>query len=98
MPLVSRYRQLDLPLDLEGLNSEFARWLAVKANARVHGTTGEVPDDRLALERKSLQALPPSLLTGEPRSSTPQRQPIPKFPVEQLQHPLSVYQDLLEPA
>ena len=98
VPLVSRYQQLGLALDLEGLNLEFARWLALKANARIHGTTGDVPEDRLVLERKSLQALPPSLLTGEPRSSTPQRTPTTTFPVEQLQHPLSVYQDLLEPA
>jgi len=98
VPLISRYQQLSLPLDLEGLNLEFARWLAVTANARKHGTTGEVPSARLIEERLSLQPLPPSLLTGEPRSTPPGRSLRTEFPMEQLQHPLSVYQDLLEPA
>ena len=98
VPLVSRYQQLGLPLDVETLNLEFARWLAVKANTRKHGTTGEVPSERLAQERLALQALPPSLLTGEPRSVEPDRSLKISFPVEPLQHPLSVYEDLLEPA
>jgi len=98
VPLVSRYQQLGLPLDVETLNLEFARWLAVKANTRKHGTTGEVPSERLAQERVALQALPPSLLTGEPRSVEPDRSLKISFPVEPLQHPLSVYEDLLEPA
>lgn len=32
VPLVSRYRQLDQALDLEALNLEFARWLAITGN------------------------------------------------------------------
>ena len=96
VPLVSRYQQLGLPLDLEILNLEFARWLAVTANARQHGTTGEVPAERLDKERGALQALPPSLLTGEPRVVAVGRTPGQVFPIEQLQHPLSIYQDLLE--
>lgn len=98
VPLVSRYQQLSQPLDIETLNLEFARWLAVKANAREHGTTGEVPAQRLEQEQAALQALPPSLLTGEPRSMDIGRTLKTSFPVEQLQHPLSIYEDLLEPA
>lgn len=98
VPLVSRYQQLDQPLDVEGLNLEFARWLAVKANARQHGTTGEVPSQRLQQEQVALQTLPPCLFTGEPRSIVPDRPLTTSFPIEQLQHPLSVYEDLLEPA
>jgi transposase len=62
VPLVSRYKQLGQVLTLEILNLEFARWLAVTANARVHGTTGEVPNVRLEQERRVLQALPASVV------------------------------------
>jgi len=96
VPLVSRYRQLDQPLDLVALNLEFARWLAITANARVHGTTGKVPHDRLEQERAALQALPPTRLASLPRPGQAERRLTKPFPVEILQHPLSVYEDLLE--
>ncbi|MCZ6618191.1 MAG: hypothetical protein O7E57_08660 [Gammaproteobacteria bacterium] len=50
MPLVSRYRQLGEILDLEAMNGEFARWLAVTANERIRGTTGEVSNELLIHE------------------------------------------------
>ena len=96
VPLVSRYRQLGQPLDVDGLNLEFARWLAVTANVRVHGTTGEVPGDRLVLEREALQSLPPTWLAGQPRANQTERPLTTQFPVETLQHPLSIYDALLE--
>jgi len=37
--------------DLEDLNLQVDRWLGETANSRVHGTTGEVPVERLAKER-----------------------------------------------
>ena len=96
VPLLSRYRQLKQPLVLDILNVEFARWLAVTANARVHGTTGEVPVERLERERSALQSLPPTRLAGQPRPGTTTRSLSTAFPVEPLQHPLSVYDALLE--
>ena len=96
VPLVSRYRQLAEPLDLAGLNLEFARWLAVTANARIHGTTGSVPEARLAEEQAALQTLPPTRLAGPPRPRVSQRPLTGSFPIETLQHPLSVYDALLE--
>jgi hypothetical protein len=78
------------------LNVEFTRWLAVTANARVHGTTGEVPEQRLEHERNALQPLPPTRLAGQPRPSQSTRSLNAPFPVEPLQHPLSVYGALLE--
>ena len=96
VPLISRYRQLGQPLDLETLNLEFARWLAVTANARFHGTTGEVPSARLDQERLALQPLPPTLLVGGPRARQDSRSFTKSFPTEPLQHPLSVYEALLE--
>lgn len=44
--------------DLDDLNTQCAKWLAETANARVHGTTGEVPADRLILEWEHLRPLP----------------------------------------
>jgi len=98
VPLVSRYQQLGQVLDLEALNLEFARWLALSANARVHGTTGEIPNERLERERTALQALPPRRSGGQPRAGHTQPSLITTYPVETLQHPLSVYDDLLEVA
>ena len=96
VPLVSRYRQLGETLDLEALNGEFARWLAITANARSHGTTGEVPEERLIHERTALQKLPLTRLAGQPRSDICDRSLTIQYSVESLQHPLSVYEDLLE--
>jgi hypothetical protein len=42
--------------DLDDLNAQALRWLSEIANPRVHGTTGEVPFERLAKE--DLQPLP----------------------------------------
>ena len=96
VPLISRYRQLEQPLDLAGLNLEFARWLAGTANTRVHGTTGEIPCGRLEQERAVLQPLPPTRLAGPVRPGQEERPPAGPFPIESLQHPLSVYDALLE--
>ena len=98
VPLVTRYQQNQETLDLEGLNGEFARWLALKANARSHGTTGEVPSDRLTREQPALQVLPPTRLSGPPRPAPSDRELVKSFPVEHLQHALSVYDAFLEEA
>jgi hypothetical protein len=97
--VVSRYQQLGEPLDLQLLNQELASWLEHTANAREHGTTGEIPVDQLLIERQSLQALPPRYADGRPRQSTPAHRRLrDHWPVEMLQHPLSTYEALLEPA
>ena len=97
MPFASRYRQLGTPLDLETLNGELSGWLAHKANARIHGTTGEVPAERLAAEQAALQRLPARRLGGAVSSPPADRTFHSAFPLESLQHPLSVYDALLEP-
>lgn len=96
VPLISRYKQSGEPLTLEILNLEFARWLALTANSRTHGTTKEIPEQRLAQEQ--LQALPPAYAGGQPRSGQLRHALVAQFPVETLQHPLSVYEQLLESA
>ena len=96
VPLVSRYEQLGQPLDVTTLNLEFAGWMAATANVRIHGTTGEVPAERLAQETAALQALPPAYLSGQPRSIQTHHSLTGAFPIEVLQHPLSTYDALLE--
>ena len=98
VPLITRYRQSGETLDLDGLNLEFARWLATVANARVHGTTNEVPEQRLAEERDALLPLPPSSINGAKRIALTSIEPTNGFEVEPLQHTLAVYDALLEQA
>lgn len=44
--------------DVEDLNSQLKIWLKEIANAKVHGTTGEIPQERLIEERNYLKPLP----------------------------------------
>ena len=44
--------------DLEDLNSQLEKWLEETANARVHGTTGDIPAQRLRKEKFHLRPLP----------------------------------------
>ena len=66
------------------------------ANARVHATTGEVPNVRLQLERTKLQPLPVTVHSSPP-IAVARRAAVP-VPYESLQHPLAVYDSLLEVA
>ena len=44
--------------DLEDLNTQVSMWLSEVANTRTHGTTGEVPGERLPEEQPYLNPLP----------------------------------------
>jgi len=98
IPLITRYRQSAEELDLNSLNLEFARWLALVANARVHGTTDEIPEKRLVEERKALLPLPPSNISGAMRVAATSLEPTKVFEDEPLQHTLAVYDAILEQA
>lgn len=98
VPLITRYRQSGQTLDLDSLNVEFARWLALTANARIHGTTNEVPEQRLLKERSALLPLPSNSLGTAHPVSLAQTEPKRAFQSEQLQHELAVYDALLEHA
>jgi transposase len=92
VPLAATLKSSGLQLDAVAANVHIGRWLSEVANTRIHATTKERPDRRLALERAALLPLPTSLAfpaAAAPRSSLP-------LPVESLQHPLSVYDALLE--
>lgn len=91
VPLAATLNQVGLVLDVEVANSKIGPWLIDIANARTHATTGEIPQHRLDKEVRYLLPLP--ALQGVPSALIQAIQPI---PVESLQHPLSVYQALLE--
>ena len=92
-PLAATLKSAGLTLDVATANAHIGRWCEDVAHQRIHGTTGEKPALRLAEERLVLQPLPmlttttphvPGLRTGR------------VLPHESLQHPLSVYEQLLQ--
>lgn len=89
VPLAASLKASGLTLTPELANRHVRRWLDEVANERVHGTTGEVPAVRLAEERAEM--LPAPVLKAPPRIATKVA-----VPVESLQHPLAVYDALLE--
>lgn len=89
VPLAATIEAGGLRLSVELLNVHVRRWLDEIANARVHGTTKAVPAIRLADERAVM--LPaPALKAPPPRPTRV------AMPVESLQHPLAVYDELIE--
>lgn len=95
VPLIARLKAAGLTLDVTTANAEVLRWLNEVANQRCHGTTGAIPAERLLLERLHLQPLPPPY-RGVPAQRIAVRQaPKVVIPAESLQHPLSVYDQLL---
>lgn len=76
-------------MDRELANAAVKRWLREVANARVHATTGEVPQERLEIERAKLSPLP------APYGGKSQRSVIvaPR-PIVGVQHPLAMYDRL----
>ena len=94
VPLAALLKGAGLGLDLDTANREVLRWLAEVANERIHATTGERPSVRLALERPHLLAL--RLPTTPARPPGPPTPGTFALPVESLQHPLAVYDALLE--
>jgi len=89
VPLAASVRAAGLQFDAPIANAHVRRWLDEVANARVHATTKVVPAMRLAEERAVM--LPAPALRCAPRLA--QRV---AMPVESLQHPLAVYDELLE--
>ena len=98
VPLVTRYKQSNQLIDLETLNLEFSRWLSLTANTRVHGTTDEIPEQRLTIERQSLLPLPSYSYGGTKHTGVSSLTPVSEFESESLQHTLAVYDSILESA
>jgi hypothetical protein len=91
VPLAASLKQAGLKLDVAVANAHVGRWLTEVANVRVHGTTNERPVDRLLVEREHLMPVPP-----QPVSALAARRGELPVPIESLQHPLSLYDELLE--
>jgi transposase len=94
VPLAATLKQAGLKLDVRAANAHIGPWLEGVANVRQHATTGQMPSVRLVIEREHLAALPRTMSTPAPIMPRPSR----PMPVESLQHPLSVYEQLLEVA
>ena len=94
VPLAATLKQAGLKLDLTAANAHIGPWLQEVANARVHATTRELPNVRMELERTKLQPLPVTL-EATPAIAVARHAHVP-VPFESLQHPLAVYQALLE--
>jgi transposase len=90
-PLASQLKGSGLRVDVETANREVSRWLAEVANVRVHAGLQQRPVDRGQVERSAL--LPLRMAAPVTVCTAPSA-----LPVESLQHPLSVYADLLEVA
>ena len=96
-PLAATLKSAGLMLDATTANAYVGRWIEEVAHRRIHGTTGEKPAVRLDLERLALLPLPSSLnvlRTTEPMSWRLRADAA--LPIESLQHPLAVYEQLLE--
>ena len=93
MPLASQLKQSGLMLDAVTANVEVSKWLRDVANQRVHPVTGLAPAILLEQrERACLRDMPgyavprlPARAVARPRVD----------PAMSIQHPLSVYQQLL---
>lgn len=93
VPLKARLHAAGLQLDVETANAEVLKWLRDVANVRTHQTTKARPADRLEQERPLLLPLPHPRAEVVPASPAA---PGGKYPVEPIQRPLSVYEQLLE--
>lgn len=93
-PLAATLKSAGLTLDVETANAHIGGWLDEVAHQRIHGTTGEQPAKRLHEERLALLPLPQQARISMPTPVCHSR----PLPHESLQHPLSVYDLLLEAA
>jgi hypothetical protein len=92
IPLASQLRPEGLKVDRDTANARVGTWLREIANARLHGTTGEVPLVRLELERERLQPMPTPWPGVIQRARTK-----PATPILGYQHSLRVYEELIAP-
>ncbi|WP_308389015.1 IS21 family transposase [Acidithiobacillus sp. AMEEHan] len=92
-PLLATLRSAGLVLDVDTANAHVGPWLENVAHLRVHGTTGVQPAVRLVEERQALLPLPLRTAAATPRTVERSGQVLPH---ESIQHPLCVYDRLLE--
>jgi|TARA_B110000908_G_scaffold10129_1_gene12187 transposase len=91
-PLLATLKQAGLDLTVEAANAHVGPWLIDIAHQRDHGTTRIKPQIRLDEERLVFQPLPPAK-SGDAVLIIENVTPL---PIESFQHPLAVYDQLLE--
>jgi transposase len=94
-PLAATLKSAGLLLDATTANAHIGRWVAEVAHQRIHGTTCEKPAVQLELERLALLPLPTTITMPLPASHWRECEDV-ALPIESLQHPLAVYEQLLE--
>ena len=82
-----------MSVDAPAANAAVGRRLREVANARVHGTTGAVPTERLEAASARRERPVPTPYGGRSVRELLDRRP-PQRPIVGLQHPLSVYEAL----
>jgi transposase len=98
VPLASRLKQMGLSLDIDTANVEVAKWLRDVANQRVHPVTQHAPAALFEqIERAALQPLPHfrNKAVNVAPDAGPELSCWPQAMATSLQHPLSIYQNLL---
>lgn len=101
VPLAARLKQAGLTLDVVTANAEVRRWLKEVANVRIHATTGVAPWQRLSQEEGAqLQPLAPAwrgqIAAARPKADAEDRLAAQYPCAVPAQHPLSVYERLLQ--
>ena len=96
VPLKAELRAQNLELDVEIANAKIGPWLQRIAHQRRHGTTQEKPADRLVDEVKFLQPLPAVVEHVISTGSSLNIPVVPPHGSVNLQHPIKVYDALLE--
>lgn len=91
VPFASCLAQDGLVADRDAANVAARRWLREVANARVHGTTGEMPADRLEIERTHLRPVAAPYAGKLVRLADRHGPAAPVRPSVGIQHPLAVY-------
>lgn len=91
-PLAATLKQAGLVLDVDAANGQIGQWLSEVAQQRIHGTTKQRPQSLLIKERLSLAELP--LRPSRARTTVIKSRQA--MPIESFQHPLSIYDQLLE--
>lgn len=91
-PLAATLKQAGLALDVDAANGQIGPWLSQVAHQRIHGTTKQEPQRLLIKERLSLADLP----LRRSRAKAVVIRARQAMPIESFQHPLSLYDQLLE--
>jgi transposase len=91
-PLAASLKQSGLTLDVATANAHIGRWLHDIAHQRCHGTTGEKPQILLDKEQHDLLPLPANMTRI---MSAHTSEPSAVIPLERIQHPLSIYDQLM---